>query len=185
MPAKFHIAYISMIVLLCILLVLGCIEHKQKDNIIIQETADTLTIIKTDTMRIDKVIKVSETIVRDSLIYIYDTVYITLPIKEYRFEEKGKYSLVAEGIDIKVRKLDVYPKTIYTTVTNVVERDITKNSWKFYAGIGFSGDRANIYPNMGIYITTPKKWLFGANLGYFNKNMIYSANIAYNIGFNN
>lgn len=144
--------------LLCIALfftglMAGKMNKRTKE--VIKFQTDTLTIIRTDTIRIEKPVPYKITELRTDTIAVFherDTVYVPIPIQAYQFKGDD-YKLDLTGYNVEVRQIEVYPKTITKYITNETTRTITKRKrfgLGISAGYGFSRDGLSPYIGAGI-----------------------------------
>ena len=76
--------------------VLGLLLRKPIESVeVVKHVTDTVTVVKTDTVTLTKVIeKTNERKVVDTVyIYVNDTIQVPVPISQYHFFEKDKYDI--------------------------------------------------------------------------------------------
>lgn len=120
--------------------------------------ADTITIVKIDTLLIAepqvvyKYIKEKEYVTITDSLLIYDTVMkiIELP-REYLVYKDSTYRAVVSGVQPRLDTMEVYPKTITNTVTKYVTK-IKKTKWGLgvQAGYGYNGSKWSPYLGAGV-----------------------------------
>ena len=120
--------------------------------------ADTVTIVKIDTMLIAepqvvyKYIKEKEYVTITDSLLIYDTVtkIIELP-REYLVYKDSTYRAVVSGVQPRLDTMEVYPKTITNTVTKYVMKT-KKTRWGLgvQAGYGYNGSKWSPYLGAGV-----------------------------------
>ncbi len=123
---------------------------------------DTLTVVRVDTVVVEKPVPVR--VAEKEPVYIQvpvpgDTVFLPgdtltapVPIYQYSFRD-SLYALDVSGFNVTLDRLEVYPRTIYRTVTNTVERTITdKKRWGIglQAGYGYNFGTGKHGPHIGI-----------------------------------
>ena len=77
---------------------------------------------------------------------------VPIPIYQYSFRD-SLYSLDISGFNVTLDRLEVYPRTIYKTITNTVERTLTeKKRWGIgvQAGYGYNFGAEKPGPYIGI-----------------------------------
>lgn len=143
----------------------------------------TDTIVKThiDTFVVEKPVVKTKKVVEEKIIYVHDTVKVVIPISEYRFFQDGIYDITARGYDVSLSNVTVFPKTEYITVTNTVETTVYKDTWNLYFGAGIWAFDKKVVPTVNLTLKTPKKWLFGLNVGYYNRGLVYGGQVSYKI----
>lgn len=174
-----------MAVIAALLVVLGIsLNRPEKVVEVVKHKTDTLTVTKTDTVTITDVKYVTKKQV--------DTVYIPsngqdeipVPMSNYRFFQSGLYDITAYGFNVSLSNVTVFPKTEYKTITETIEKEIVLRQWDFYLGGGIWRYKDEWIPNIGCMVKTPKNFLFGANLGYYNKSLIVGGTVHYKITHN-
>lgn len=180
MSNRFHIIYIAVIAAL--LVVLGVsLSRPDKAVEVIKHKTDSLIVVKHDTLTITKVVEVEKKVV--------DTVYVKsegdstpIPISEYRFFKPNEYDITARGFNVTMPSITVFPKTITKTVTNTIEKEVAIHKWEIYGGFGIWRFKDEWIPNIGLAAKAPKNLLLAANLGYYDKNLLYGGTVYYNFG---
>lgn len=178
---KLHIAYSVIIVALVI--VLGLVLKRPEK--VITETkyiTDTTTVERVDTVEVNKIVEVEKRVVDTTYITVRDSILVPIPMSEYRFFQKGLYDITAYGYNVSLSNIIVFPKTVYQTVTNTVEKEILVNNWNIYGGFGVWRFKGEWMPNIGLAIKAPKNLLFTANLGYYDKALLCGGTVYYNFG---
>lgn len=178
---KLHIAYLVIIVVL--VLVLGLVLKRPEK--VITETkylTDTTTVTKIDTVEITKIVEVEKRVVDTTYITVRDSILVPVPMSEYRFFQKGLYDITAYGYNVSLSNIIVFPKTVYQTVTNTIEKEVLVSNWSIYGGFGVWRFRDEWIPNIGLAVKAPKNLLFTANLGYYDKDLLYGGTVYYKFG---
>jgi hypothetical protein len=113
---------------------------------------DTITRVEIvhDTMWRDRLVyRDLPVVVKDvDTVRITDTVTVAVPIYNYRFKD-DLYDITAEGYDVKLNSVTVYPKTEYKYSTHTVE---IRRRWGLgvQAGYGFSKDGLSPFIGIGV-----------------------------------
>lgn len=133
--------------------------------------------VRTDTVIVSEV-RIDTVVIHDIVEkrrYITDTVYIqcegrdSVPLavvsKEY---SDSLFRAVVSGIEpLSLDTMEVYPRTRY------LFRDITKKEYvtdkmPLYAVASFNGISRRLYPSVGVYTIHDRKWLYGAEIGFYD-----------------
>lgn len=178
---KLHLAYLVIIAVL--VLILGLVLKRPEK--VITETkylTDTTTVTKTDTVEITKVVEVEKRVVDTTYITVRDSILVPIPMSEYRFFKKGLYDITAYGYDVSLSNITVFPKTVYQTVTNTVEKEVLVNKYSLYLGGGIWALNGEVIPKVSLALKTKNRWLFEASAGYYDKVWIYGATVYYELG---
>lgn len=142
---------------------------------------DTLTIVRVDTIR-ERSVKYIEKRVVDS---IYVDKEVVLPIEQQYYTKANLYDAWVSGYRPSLDSIFVYPRTEERYVTNTITKTMYKYPYGAYLFAGFKAFGSEVRPTIGIALKTPRKWLYGAEIGIYNKNdMYFGFNIGYNL-FNN
>lgn len=177
---KFHILYIAIIAILSVVLGIS-FSRPIKEIEVVKHITDTTTIEKVDTLIITK-IKEVEKVVTDTTYLVYrDSIYVPIPMSEYRFYQKGLYDITAHGYNVSLSNVAVYPKTVTHTVTNTIEKEIIVNQWDIYLGGGIWRYGGEWIPNISATIKAPKNLLFGVNLGYYDYGLLFGGSVQYKL----
>lgn len=178
---KLHIIYLVIIAVLA--LILGLVLKRPEK--VITETkylTDTTFVERIDTVEITKIVEVEKRVVDTTYITVRDSILVPIPMSEYRFFQKGLYDITAYGYNVSLSNITVFPKTVYQTVTNTVEKEVLVNNYEIFGGLGIWRFKDEWIPNIGLAVKAPKNFLFTANLGYYNKSLLYGGTVYYNFG---
>lgn len=175
----FHIIYIAVISALLVLLGVS-LSSPDKVVEVTKHLTDSIVVTKHDTLTITKVVEVEKKVV--------DTVYVKsegdstpIPISEYRFFKPNEYDITAKGFNVTIPSITIFPKTITTTITNTIERNVTLEKYAIYGGFGMSAFNGRFAPEASISLATPQRWLFSAKIGYFEGRTYYGGAIQYKL----
>lgn len=155
----------------------------RKDRVEYETKIETIidTTIRVDTLVVEKPVVKTEKVVAEKIIYVHDTIKVAIPISEYRFFEDGLYDITARGYEVSLSNVTVFPKTVYQTITTTTEKTIYKDTWNLYLGAEIWAFNRQVVPSVNLTLKTPKKWLFGAKIGYYEGGVVYGGQISYKI----
>lgn len=155
----------------------------RKDRVEYETKIETIidTTIRVDTLVVEKPVVKTEKVVAEKIIYVHDTIKVSIPISEYRFFEDGLYDITARGYEVSLSNVTVFPKTEYTTITTTTEKTIYKDTWNLYLGAEIWAFNRQVVPSVNLTLKTPKKWLLGAKIGYYEGGVVYGGQISYKI----
>ena len=169
---------IFFITILCTVVVTRCvIETPLSPQTVITNT-DTIVEYKYDTIVYEKPKYVYKTKIDTQIIFINKKDSVYLPIEQKWYSEKDKYDIWVSGYEPNLDSVKIYPKTIKESVKTTE----TKEKTNVYATLGFMTYSGAFIPEIGISITTKGKWLIGAKIGYYDKNLVYGATLGYKLG---
>lgn len=146
-------------IILAVIAVLLLLKTCSGPAVVVKEVvkSDTVTLIKVDTVVIEKPVPVRVIEKRTDTLTIYrngDTVLVPVPIRQYAFRD-SLYALDVCGFNVSVDRLEVYPRTVYKTINTSTERTIKDNRrWGLgiQAGYGYGFDSRKLSPYIGIGI---------------------------------
>ena len=131
----------------------GC--STPQPEIVEKHQSDTVTITRIDTVVVERPVPVRVVETRTDTLLLYrpqDTIRVPVPIRQYSFRD-SLYSLDVSGYHVTLDRLEVYPRTVYKTITNTTERTVTdKKRWGFgvQAGYGYNFSSGKSGPYIGI-----------------------------------
>lgn len=153
-----------------------CTKNKIPGKIVVN-TTDTVTVVKIDTLTR----YMPEYIERRTV----DTVYadserlVPMPIEQVRYGEKGRYDLWLSGFSPRLDSIKVYNSVSHTVVSNTAY--VTKYRWRIYPYLGLNAFSGNVSPAVGISFSSPKRWIYNAEIGSTGGNSRY---IGIRVGMN-
>lgn len=124
-------------------------------TLIEKQHTDTVTLTRIDTVVIERPVPVRVVKTRTDTLLLYrpqDTIRIPVPIRRYSFRD-SLYSLDVSGYHVTLDRLEVYPRTLYKTVTHTTERTLThRKRWGIglQAGYGYHFNTGRLSPYVGI-----------------------------------
>lgn len=179
---KTHIKYIILILLLfCVIIFLLKRDNKYQEVII--ENNDTIVLTIRDTIFIENPIYIEKKQVDTLIVYVDSSkTHLQLPIMQKKFEEKGKYTLYISGVEpLNLDAIIFYPSIEYRTIIKTTTKEIYPIRWNYYINGGFLAIKDTFIPKLGINITNGKKFIFGANFGYYDKSLCYGFEVGYKL----
>lgn len=119
------------------------VERVEYDTIVKREVvADTIERVKVVYRNLPSV-----EVVQNDTIVVRDTVRVAVPISRYTFAD-SLYKCEVEGYDVSLKRMEVYPRTIYrTTVERVPSR------WGIGVQVGYGMSREGVSPYIGVGIS--------------------------------
>lgn len=116
------------------------IERVEYDTIVKREVvADTIERLKVVYRNLPSV-----EVVRNDTIVVRDTVRVAVPISRYTFAD-SLYKCEVEGYDVSLKRMEVYPRTIYRT--NIVREP---SRWGVGVQVGYGMSREGVSPYVGV-----------------------------------
>lgn len=105
--------------------------------------------VRVDTMWRTRVEKVYLTEVRRDTVAMRDTVLVEVPIYTYVAQD-SLYRVEAEGFNVRFKRIDVYPRTVYRTQEKVVK---TSDKWGVGVQVGYGASKQGLSPYIGIGVS--------------------------------
>lgn len=146
-------------IIIALLAVALLFQWRSEPSVEIREVVirDTTTVVRVDTLIVEKLVPCKVTEYRtDTLTYYVgvDTLYVPIPINKYNFKD-STYSLDVSGHNVEVERLEVYPRTITKYITN--DRTVTETRNRRFgiginAGVGYDVSSRKIAPMIGVGI---------------------------------
>lgn len=183
--SKFDKVSWILVVILAIALFLSLFYGKKIETIEIK-TTDTIVVQKIDTIVEYKTRYIRERVVDTVLVKPSQNTPNTslsnpLLITQRHYRKPNLYDLWISGYEPNLDSVKVYQKTEYHTITNEVKTEIYPKTWRLYGGGGFQAISDTFVPVLGLTLTTPNNWAITANLGYYNKDLFFGAQVQYKI----
>lgn len=149
------------------------------------KTTDTIVVFKIDTVKeqITRYIteRVVDTVYLPSQISKPDSDSFPLLITQKHYSKPNLYELWVSGYEPKLDSINIYQKTEYHTITNETIKEIYPKVWSLYANVGFQAISDTFCPMVGLTLATPKNWAMTINLGLYDKDLVYGAQVQYKI----
>lgn len=143
------------------------------------DSVDTVVCYKTDTV-FEYKIKYKEIRVKDT-IYLDKEKEPFLLLVQKQFSSFGKYDIWVSGIEpLSVDSVRVYQKTEYSYITQTNTVYDNKGFDIFLVG-GFSRFDGLYSPNIGVYTSANRKWLYGAEIGVIGDSWYGGVKIGFKI----
>lgn len=119
------------------------VERVEYDTIVQREVvADTIERVKVVYRNLPSV-----EVVRNDTIVVRDTVRVAVPISRYTFAD-SLYKCEVEGYEVSLKRMEVYPKTVYRTQV------VTKPSrWGIGVQVGYGMSREGVSPYIGVGVS--------------------------------
>lgn len=146
-------------IILAVIAVLLLLKTCSGPAVVVKEViqSDTVTLVRVDTVVIEKPVPVRVIEKRTDTLTIYrngDTVLVPVPIRQYAFRD-SRYALDVSGFNVSVDRLEVYPRTVYKTIkTNTVRTEKDNRRWGLGIQVGYGYDFGSrkLSPHIGIGI---------------------------------
>ena len=177
MNKVFHLLYIVVIVVLVALL----FSSKRQIKVVENRVTDTIIHLKIDTITqyVPKYVtkKTTDTIYLQAT----DKNEVALEIEQKHYSENGVYDAWISGYRPRLDSIKTYPRVEYKTITNNITKEIYKSTVDFYPYIGFRRFDDKIGQVIGLTIKMHEKWMYSAEIGVMDNNIMYGVSLGYNL----
>lgn len=169
--------YIVVIVVLVTLL----FSSKRQIKVVENRVTDTILKIRVDTLTryVPKYItkKTTDTI----YLQANDKNEVAIEIEQKHYSENGVYDAWISGYQTNLDSIKTYPRVEYRTITNNITKEIYKSTIDLYPYIGFKRLNDKVGQVIGLSIKMPKKWMYSAEIGVMDNNMMYGVTVGYKL----
>lgn len=145
----------------CVGFIFGYTVCNNRQKTQIETRTDTITTIKVDTIIDTLKVYNTKDFIRYDTIFVFlekDTIFvpIEIPIYEYTFKD-SLYFIDVEGYNVKMKKIEVYPKTVYKYITRTDKVEKFERDKPFgigiQAGYGYNIGAKSFSPYFGLGIS--------------------------------
>ena len=148
----------NILIVVLSLIIAGLWLSRQKSNgndlLPVVVKTDTVTIIKTDTIREIQPVKVSEVITHVDTIYVRDTIAIPIPVSQNYYRGAG-YEAWVSGYKPNLDSLNIFRSTEvrYVTKTEIIRERAKRWGIGVQAGYGWNSEKFTPYIGVGVTYT--------------------------------
>lgn len=144
-------------------------------------TSDTTKLTLVDTVMFPNPVVDYEVILEEVYIEVMNGDSIVLPVTQ-KYYSSPYYDIWVSGYKPRLDSARVFNKTEVVTINNENTKVIEKGySWGLYANGGAWMIGKKVMPYVGLRLSTPSRWDFGANVGIIDNDITYSLNLGYKI----
>jgi hypothetical protein len=127
---------------------IGVLINRAPAPVTITQT-DTLTVVKTDTIKIVKPVYISKKVVDTTYINVNDTLFVPVPI-EQRFYKGSNYEAYISGYKPNLDSIRVFNASTTKYITKEVKVQQRAKKWGIGAHIGYGYNGYKFTPYIGI-----------------------------------
>lgn len=176
--------YIPYIVIAVLLVSLVVSLTNRKEVVIEKTTSDTVTITKSDTVKVKiptfiKEVVVDTFFVKDSLNHGY-----IIP-KTQRYYKDEYYEAWVSGYRPNLDSINVFRKTVTNTITNTVTKEIYPKTTDLYLNGGVDYIGKQFAPNIGLSVKFKNNMVLGGSVGLYDKELYYGFKLGIKLNSNN
>lgn len=143
--------------------------------------SDTVTITKIDTFLYRKPHYITEIVLDTIYIHTNGDSVLELPITQQYYHEKDRYEAWVSGYSQNLDSIRTFNKTEYQTITNTITQKIYPKRWDLYLDVNGTMIGRELMPSIGMSLAMPNKLKIGANVGYYDKNVVYGITLGWKI----
>lgn len=174
---KNWIPYIVIAVLsVCLIL---SITNRNK-NVIETHTTDTITIVRTDTIRERIPHFISEMVLDTIFVEKVPENGLELPITQ-KYYNTDSYQAWVSGYKPNLDSINVFNKVVERTVNHTIDRVVYPKSIDWYLNVGSMFIDKKAAPYVGLNVKFKNDLVIGANAGVYEKKMFYGFNIGFKL----
>ena len=174
---KKWIPYI-VIAVLAVCLILSLTNRNKK--VIETHTTDTITIVRTDTIRERIPHFISEMVLDTIFMEKVSENVLKLPITQ-KYYNTDSYQAWVSGYKPNLDSINVFNKVVERTVNHTIDRVVYPKSIDWYLNAGSMFIDKKAAPYVGLNVKFKNDLVIGANAGVYEKNMFYGFNIGFKL----
>lgn len=174
---KKWIPYI-VIAVLAVCLILSLTNRNK--NVIETHTTDTITIVRTDTIRERIPHFISERVLDTIFVEKVSENVLKLPVTQ-RYYSTDLYQAWVSGYKPNLDSINVFNKVVERTVNHTIDRVVYPKSIDWYLNTGSMFIDKKVAPYVGLNVKFKNDIVIGANAGVYEKNMFYGFNIGFKL----
>lgn len=152
----------------------------RKPEVSERETADTVYVTRTDTVRVTEPVYVRERIVDTLLVHVNDTVFVPVPIVQRMFSGPD-YEAWVSGYEPRLDSLNIFRRTEYRYIDRTVEKTVREpERLHLWVNGGFLAGRDVFIPELSLTLQT--RGPVSVNIGtYWHDGFGVKAGMGYRI----
>ena len=174
---KKWIPYI-VIAVLAVCLILSLTNRNK--NVIETHTTDTITIVRTDTIRERIPHFISEMVLDTIFVEKVSENVLKLPVTQ-KYYNTDSYQAWVSGYKPNLDSINVFNKVVERTVNHTIDRVVYPKSIDWYLNAGSMFIDKKAAPYVGLNVKFKNDLVIGANAGVYEKNMFYGFNIGFKL----
>ena len=174
---KKWIPYI-VIAFLAVCLILSLTNRNK--NVIETHTTDTITIVRTDTIRERIPNFISEMVLDTIFVEKVSENVLKLPITQ-KYYNTDSYQAWVSGYKPNLDSINVFNKVVERTVNHTIDRVVYPKSIDWYLNAGSMFIDKKAAPYVGLNVKFKNDLVIGANAGVYEKKMFYGFNIGFKL----
>ena len=143
-------------------------------------TTDTITIVRTDTIRERIPHFISEMVLDTIFVEKVSENVLKLPITQ-KYYNTDSYQAWVSGYKPNLDSINVFNKVVERTVNHTIDRVVYPKSIDWYLNAGSMFIDKKAAPYVGLNVKFKNDLVIGANAGAYEKKMFYGFNIGFKL----
>ena len=152
----------------------------RREVLIETHTTDTITIVRTDTIRERIPHFISEMVLDTIFVEKVSENVLKLPITQ-KYYNTDSYQAWVSGYKPNLDSINVFNKVVERTVNHTIDRLVYQKSIDWYLNAGSMFIDKKAAPYVGLNVKFKNDLVIGANAGVYEKNMFYGFNIGFKL----
>lgn len=152
-----------------------------RNEVVIEtHTTDTITIVRTDTIRERIPHFISEMVLDTIFVEKVSENVLKLPITQ-KYYNTDSYQAWVSGYKPNLDSINVFNKVVERTVNHTIDRVVYPKSIDWYLNAGSMFIDKKAAPYVGLNVKFKNDLVIGANAGVYEKKMFYGFNIGFKL----
>ena len=168
-------------IVIAVLAVCLILSLTNRNEVVIEtHTTDTITIVRTDTIRERIPHFISEMVLDTIFVEKVSENVLKLPITQ-KYYNTDSYQAWVSGYKPNLDSINVFNKVVERTVNHTIDRVVYPKSIDWYLNAGSMFIDKKAAPYVGLNVKFKNDLVIGANAGVYEKNMFYGFNIGFKL----
>ena len=168
-------------IVIAVLAVCLIISLTNRNEVVIETyTTDTITIVRTDTIRERIPHFISEMVLDTIFVEKVPENVLKLPITQ-KYYNTDSYQAWVSGYKPNLDSINVFNKVVERTVNHTIDRVVYPKSIDWYLNAGSMFIDKKAAPYVGLNVKFKNDLVIGANAGVYEKKMFYGFNIGFKL----
>ena len=168
-------------IVIAVLAVCLILSLTNRNEVVIETyTTDTITIVRTDTIRERIPHFISEMVLDTIFVEKVPENVLKLPITQ-KYYNTDSYQAWVSGYKPNLDSINVFNKVVERTVNHTIDRVVYPKSIDWYLNAGSMFIDKKAAPYVGLNVKFKNDLVIGANAGVYEKKMFYGFNIGFKL----
>lgn len=168
-------------IVIAVLAVCLILSLTNRNEVVIENyTTDTITIVRTDTIRERIPHFISEKVLDTIFVEKVSENVLKLPITQ-KYYNTDSYQAWVSGYKPNLDSINVFNKVVERTVNHTIDRIVYPKSIDWYLNAGSMFIDKKAAPYVGLNVKFKNDLVIGVNAGVYEKEMFYGFNIGFKL----